>query len=179
AGARRRTPGPAEQIAELYRAYEEEKRRARVVDFDDLLRLCAHLLETDAAFAAAQRWRFRHLFVDEFQDVNPLQLRLLDAWRGSSLDLCVVGDPHQAIYGWNGADAGFLERFRELHPTAEVISLAGTYPPTPEILAAAGDVPRRPGVPDRPVRPPRPGGPPARLGAPPPDRGEAGAAPWP
>ena len=56
-----------------------------MVDFDDLLRLCSRLLETDAAFAAAQRWRFQHLFVDEFQDVNPLQLGLLDAWRGDQL----------------------------------------------------------------------------------------------
>ena len=173
AAARRRTPAPAEQIAELYRAYEEEKRRARVVDFDDLLRLCAHLLETDAAFAAAQRWRFRHLFVDEFQDVNPLQLRLLDAWRGSSCDLCVVGDPHQAIYGWNGADAGFLEDFRRLYPTAEVVSLDGNYRSTPEVLAAAGDVLRRAGVPDRPVRATRPGGPPVRLERHPTDRDEA------
>ncbi|HEX5945627.1 MAG TPA: ATP-dependent helicase, partial [Acidimicrobiales bacterium] len=67
AAARRRTPAPAERIAELYRTYEEEKRRARMVDFDDLLRLCTHMLESDARFAAAQRWRFQHLFVDEFQ----------------------------------------------------------------------------------------------------------------
>jgi DNA helicase II / ATP-dependent DNA helicase PcrA len=97
AAARRRTPSPPRRIANLYRRYEEAKRKARMVDFDDLLRLCSHLIETDADFAAAQRWRQRHLFVDEFQDVNPLQLRLLDAWRGDSYDLCVVGDPQQAI----------------------------------------------------------------------------------
>ena len=59
-------------------------------------------------FADAQHWRFRHLFVDEFQDVNPLQFRLLEAWRGERYDLFVVGDPQQAIYGWNGADPSFL-----------------------------------------------------------------------
>ena len=68
----------------------------------------------DPDFAAAQRWRFRHLFVDEFQDVNPLQFRLLEAWRDGRDDLCVVGDPRQAIYSWNGADPRYLTGFAEL-----------------------------------------------------------------
>jgi DNA helicase II / ATP-dependent DNA helicase PcrA len=163
AAARRRAPGPPRRIAELYHRYEEAKRRARMVDFDDLLRLCSHLIETDPAFAAAQRWRHRHLFVDEFQDVNPLQLRLLDAWRGDAYDLCVVGDPHQAIYGWNGADPGILGDFRRLYPPAEVIELVGSYRSTPQILAAAGDVLRAAGVGERPVRARRPDGVPPRL----------------
>jgi DNA helicase-2/ATP-dependent DNA helicase PcrA len=158
AAARRRTPAPPKRIADLYRRYEEVKRRARMVDFDDLLRLCSHHIESDPSFAAAQRWRHRHLFVDEFQDVNPLQLRLLEAWRGNSYDLCVVGDPHQAIYGWNGADAGFLEGFRRLYPPAEVIELVGSYRSTPSILAAAGDVLRAAGVRERTVRARRPDG---------------------
>jgi ATP-dependent DNA helicase UvrD/PcrA len=161
--ARRRTPVTAARLAELYAAYEDAKRRARMVDFDDLLALCSHIIETDGAFAAAQRWRFQHLFVDEFQDVNPLQLRLLDAWRGPGLDLCVVGDPHQAIYGWNGADAGFLDGFRRLYPTAEVIALEGNYRSTPQILDAAADVLRRAEVGDRPIRATRIAGPPVRL----------------
>ena len=71
-------------------------------------------LEHQPDFAASQRWRFRHLFVDEFQDVNPLQFRLLEAWRGRRPDLCVVGDPNQAIYGWNGADPSLLLRLPSL-----------------------------------------------------------------
>ena len=173
AAARRRTPAPPDRIADLYRTYEEEKRRARMVDFDDLLRLCTHMLETDARFAAAQRWRFQHLFVDEFQDVNPLQLRLLDAWRGTSYDLCVVGDPHQAIYGWNGADAGFLEDFRRLYPPSEVVALGGNYRSTPQILDAAAEVLRVAGVADRPVRAARHDGPAVRLDRHPTDRDEA------
>jgi DNA helicase-2/ATP-dependent DNA helicase PcrA len=161
--ARRRTPVSAARVAELYAAYEDAKRRARMVDFDDLLALCSRFIETDDAFAAAQRWRFQHLFVDEFQDVNPLQLQLLDAWRGPSVDLCVVGDPHQAIYGWNGADAGFLQGFRRLYPTAEVIALEGNYRSTPQILDAAADVLRRAEVGDRPLRATRVVGPPVRL----------------
>ncbi len=174
-GVRRRTPASPDRIAELYGAYEDEKRRARMVDFDDLLRLCSHLLETDSTFAAAQRWRFQHLFVDEFQDVNPLQLRLLDAWRGSSYDLCVVGDPHQAIYGWNGADAGFLEGFRRLYPPSEVVALDGNYRSTPQVLEAAADVLRRGGVDDRPVRAARHDGPAVRLDRHATDRDEATA----
>jgi ATP-dependent DNA helicase UvrD/PcrA len=161
--ARRRTPSPPRRIADLYRRYEEAKRKARMVDFDDLLRLCSHLIETDADFAAAQRWRHRHLFVDEFQDVNPLQLRLLDAWRGDSYDLCVVGDPQQAIYGWNGADAGFLEGFRRLYPPADVVELLGSYRSTPSILAAAGEVLRAAGLSGQEVRARRPDGIPPRV----------------
>jgi DNA helicase II / ATP-dependent DNA helicase PcrA len=138
--ARRRTPAPPERIAQVYAAYEKRKAQHGLVDFDDLLKLCGDALLDDATFAAAQRWRFRHLFVDEFQDVNPLQLRLLDAWRGDRDDLCVVGDPHQAIYGWNGADAGFLERFRERYPSADVLSLDRNYRCTPQVLAAANQV---------------------------------------
>jgi DNA helicase-2/ATP-dependent DNA helicase PcrA len=163
ATARRRTPSPPKRIADLYRRYEEAKREARMVDFDDLLRLCSHLIETDPGFAAAQRWRHRHLFVDEFQDVNPLQLRLVDAWRGDGYDLCVVGDPQQAIYGWNGADAGFLQDFRRLYPPADVIELVGSYRSTPSILAAAGDVLRAAGAAGREVSARRPDGVPPRL----------------
>jgi DNA helicase-2/ATP-dependent DNA helicase PcrA len=175
AAARRRPPAAPERIAELYGTYEEDKRRARMVDFDDLLRLCTRLLETDAAFAAAQRWRFQHLFVDEFQDVNPLQLGLLDAWRGPSYDLCVVGDPHQAIYGWNGADAGFLVGFRRLYPPAEVVVLDGNYRSTPQVLTAAADVLAAAGSGRREVRPARHDGPAVVLERHPTDRDEAAA----
>ena len=137
---RRRTPAPPERVASVYVAYEELKGRRGLVDFDDLLKVCGDVLLDDADFAAAQRWRFRHLFVDEFQDVNPLQLRLLDAWRGDHYDVCVVGDPQQAIYGWNGADAKFLEQFRTLYPSAEVLSLEHNYRSTPQVLSVAGHV---------------------------------------
>jgi DNA helicase II / ATP-dependent DNA helicase PcrA len=143
ARARRRAPAPPERIAQVYAAYERRKAQHGLVDFDDLLKLCGDALLADATFAAAQRWRFRHLFVDEFQDVNPLQLRLLDAWRGAHHDLCVVGDPQQAIYGWNGADPGFLERFRERYPSADVLSLDRNYRSTPQVLSAASHVLRQ------------------------------------
>ena len=106
-----RTPGAhlvgaARDRGDRRGAITELKHARRVVDFDDLLELRYGEMDRDPAFAAQVRWRFRHFFVDEFQDVNPLQHALLEAWRGGRPDLCVVGDPRQAIYGWNGADPG-------------------------------------------------------------------------
>ncbi len=137
AQADRRTVVPADRVAEWYRRYESDKRHRRVVDFDDLLGLCAEAIEVDPSFAVAQRWRFRHLFVDEYQDLNPLQERLLRAWLGDRADLCVVGDPDQAIYGWNGADPSYLVKFADHHPGAEIIALDRSYRSTPQIIAAA------------------------------------------
>jgi len=130
----------AEVVADAYAAYETDKRRGGLADFDDLLALCARALEDDATFAAAQRWRFRHLYVDELQDVNPLQFRLLEAWRGDRYDITAVGDPQQAIYGWNGADAGFLLDIHRYWPPAQVIELVCSYRSTPQILDAAAAV---------------------------------------
>jgi DNA helicase-2/ATP-dependent DNA helicase PcrA len=129
-----------ELVAEGYAAYERRKQRSRLVDFDDILALCARALEEDPTFAAAQRWRFRHLFVDELQDVNPLQFRLLEGWRGDRYDVTAVGDPQQAIYGWNGADAGYLLDIHRWWPPAHVVQLRRSYRSTPEILGGAASV---------------------------------------
>jgi DNA helicase II / ATP-dependent DNA helicase PcrA len=137
AAAERTPPIDAYDVARYYEAYEEAKRRRRMVDFDDLLGLAIRDLTTDPEFAAAQRWRFRHLFVDEFQDVNPLQFDLLGAWLGERLDLCVVGDPNQAIYAWNGADPRYLTHLEHWFPTVERVELLDNYRSSPQILAAA------------------------------------------
>ena len=133
----RRTFASPEQVADFYDRYEREKRKRALVDFDDLLIQAADAMENDPSFAAAQRWRFRHLFVDEYQDLNPLQERLLRAWLGDRKDLAVVGDPNQAIYGWNGADASYLTNFAAQHPGSEVIRLEHSYRSTAEILTVA------------------------------------------
>ena len=140
AAAGRRPPLPAPAVAALYRRYEEEKLRRGLLDFDDLLVACAVALETDAEFAASQRWRFRHLFVDEFQDVNPVQFRLLRAWLGARPDMFVVGDPNQAIYAWNGADPSFLARFGDHFPGASVVRLDDNYRSSPQVLEVANAV---------------------------------------
>lgn len=127
-------------VAEAYARYEHEKARRGLVDFDDLLWQCADAIESDPEFAAAQRWRFRHLFVDEFQDVNPAHFRLVRAWLGDRSDLCVVGDDDQAIYSFSGADAGYLVDFRSHFPDAAIVRLEMNYRSTPQILVAAGAV---------------------------------------
>ncbi|HEX8770558.1 MAG TPA: ATP-dependent DNA helicase UvrD2 [Acidimicrobiales bacterium] len=138
----RRPPVPLAAMATLYERYEHEKRKRALIDFDDLVLLCADALHRDRQFAAAQRWRFRHLFVDEFQDVNPAQLRLLTGWLGDRSDFCVVGDPDQAIYGWNGADARALVEFRSVFPQpgGAVVRLDRNYRSAPQVLAAANAV---------------------------------------
>ena len=106
----------AEVVADLYRDYQLDKRRRRVIDVDDLIELGAQLVESGGTTAAAIRWRFRHLFVDEFQDMNPAQWRLLEAWRDGRHDLFVVGDARQSIYSWNGSDPSLLARITTLVP---------------------------------------------------------------
>ena len=138
--AERNLPLPPPTVARIFREYEEVKAEKRMVDFDDLLDQCRRALATNKRFADAQRWRFRHLYVDEFQDVNPLQFQLLDAWLDGRPDLCVVGDPDQAIYGWNGADADHLRRFPVHFPGATVLNLRQNYRSTPQILRTAAAV---------------------------------------
>ncbi len=140
AAAHRRPPMPLAQVASVYGRYEEQKRRRRVVDFDDLLRLAARDLAADPVYASARHWRYRHLFVDEFQDVNPLQFHLLRAWLGPESDLCVVGDPNQAIYAWNGADARYLVDFDSFFPGGGTVTLSENYRSSPQILAVANAV---------------------------------------
>jgi DNA helicase-2/ATP-dependent DNA helicase PcrA len=140
ASARRVPPKPPAAVANWYERYELEKRRRRLVDFDDLLWWCADALENDAKFREAQRWRFQHLFVDEFQDANEAQFRLVRAWLGDRPDLCVVGDGNQAIYGFAGADPAFLTAFARHFPGATVVRLRTNYRSTPAIVHTAAAV---------------------------------------
>jgi len=157
AAAGRKPPMPAAAVASVYERYQQEKRRQNLVDFDDLLLECARALEADPSFAATQRWRYRHLFVDEFQDVNPLQFRLLEAWRGGRDDLCVVGDPRQAIYSWNGADPRYLTGFADRFPGATVVHLDENHRSSPQVVAVANAVLE--GIGGRPLRAPGADGP--------------------
>ena len=137
--AGRNPPVQPTQLAEYYRAFIDEKQRRRMVDFDDLLELCIRDL-ADPQYAATRHWRFRYVFVDEFQDVNPLQFDLLRAWLGPESTLCIVGDPNQAIYSWNGADSRYLEQFPDVFPGAETVRLSDNFRSTPQILAAAAAI---------------------------------------
>jgi DNA helicase-2/ATP-dependent DNA helicase PcrA len=149
-------------VTEVWRRYEREKQRRGVLDFDDLLARCAGELEADPDFAASARWRIRHVFVDEYQDVNPAQDRLLQAWLGSNDDLCVVGDPDQAIYAWNGSSPRSLVEFPLRHPGAHVVRLTMNYRSTEEVVAVAAAVLRSRAETELP-RPSRPGAPEAKA----------------
>jgi DNA helicase II / ATP-dependent DNA helicase PcrA len=135
--AGRRPPRGAGEVSKLYARYEDEKRKRHLIDFDDVLGRCADAIARDEEFAAGQRWRFRHLFADEFQDATPLQLRLLRAWLGTSNELTVVGDPAQAIYGFTGADASPLIGFDRTFLGGRTIALGRNYRSTPAVVALA------------------------------------------
>ncbi len=134
-----------ERTAEIYAAYEQARRRAGWYDFDDLLSGLATAIERDPEVAATERWRFRHFFVDELQDANPSQLRLLEAWLGGRRDLCAVGDPRQAVYGWNGAVVGVVADFEQRFPGGTVLRLDTNHRSTPQVVAVASAVLGHPG----------------------------------
>ncbi len=135
--AGRDIPTTAETVAQVYAEYEDVKRRVGVVDFADLLMIMAGALEEYPDVAAEVRARYRHFVVDEYQDVSPLQQRLLDAWLGDRDDLCVVGDANQTIYSFAGATPEHLLGFRRRFPEAVVVRLHRDYRSTPQVVGLA------------------------------------------
>lgn len=135
-----RTPIAPQVVAETLEVYRRDKQSREVVDLDDLLGLSLDALERDADYAEAQRWRFRHILVDEAQDLNPLQHRLLDLLRAGHDDLYLVGDAAQAIYGFNGSDPSLLLEVERRFPGVEVVRLPVNHRCTPQIVAAGSHV---------------------------------------
>lgn len=131
-----------DRVIDLQRAYEKLKDERRQMDFEDVLLTCAGMLEAEERVAAAVREQYRHFTVDEFQDVSPLQNRLLELWLGDRRDLCVVGDASQTIYSFAGADARYLLDFARTHEDARVVRLERNYRSTPAVLAVANDLMR-------------------------------------
>jgi DNA helicase-2/ATP-dependent DNA helicase PcrA len=138
--ANRAVPVEPTRVAAAYAAYEQLKRKRGLVDLDDLISLATRAITERSDFAAATRFRFRHLFVDEAQDMNPLQYAFFAALRGDSSDVFVVGDPLQAIYGWNGADPALFRRLPDVLPQATLLALPNNYRCTPQVLAVAARV---------------------------------------
>lgn len=137
---RRTTPAPAEQVAAVYAGYEELKRRAELLDFDDLLLHTAAALEEHTDVAQEFRDRYRCFVVDEYQDVTALQQRVLDAWLGARDDLTVVGDANQTIYTFAGATPRHLLDFPRRFPEAVVVRLTRDYRSTPQVVSCANTV---------------------------------------
>lgn len=140
--AGRETTATPETVAKLYAEYEQAKRRSGQIDFADLLLVMAGALEEIADVAEEVRSRYRHFVVDEYQDVSPLQQRLLDAWLGGRSDLCVVGDANQTIYSFAGATPEHLLGFRRRFPDAVVVRLHRDYRSTPQVVALANSLVR-------------------------------------
>ena len=127
-------------IAKIYEAYESLKRQERAIDFEDVLLLTVGMLEEDRDVRDRVRDQYRYFTVDEYQDVSPLQQRLLDLWVGGRKDICVVGDPAQTIYSFAGATPAFLLNFTNRYPDAEVIRLNRGYRSSPEIINTANAI---------------------------------------
>ncbi|HSP36284.1 MAG TPA: ATP-dependent DNA helicase UvrD2 [Frankiaceae bacterium] len=140
AKALREPPLDLEAIARIYGAYEDVKRESGVLDFEDLLLLTAGLIEGHRFVADELRSRYRHFVVDEYQDVNPLQQRLLDAWLGDRDSLCVVGDPDQTIYSFTGASARYLSEFPTRFEGTEIVRLVRNYRSSPQVVGLANKV---------------------------------------
>ncbi|WP_105565390.1 ATP-dependent helicase [Microbacterium halophytorum] len=134
-------------LVALMGAYESLKDERRQLDFEDVLLACAGMLEGEPKVATAVREQYRHFTVDEYQDVSPLQNRLLELWLGNRRDLCVVGDASQTIYSFTGADARFLLDFERTHQDAKVVRLERNYRSEPAIVDAANALMKgRPGA---------------------------------
>jgi len=146
--ADRDIPMTPEKVAEVFAEYEQAKQRAGVLDFADLLMITAGAIEEYRDVAEEIRARYRHFVVDEYQDVSPLQQRLLDAWLGGRDDLCVVGDANQTIYSFAGASPEHLLGFRRRFPEAVVVRLVRDYRSTPQVVELANRLVRGGGVSD-------------------------------
>ncbi len=123
--------------ASAFRRYQNALKAAGAVDFDDLLLCTEELLSKFADVRAAEAGRFSHLLVDEYQDTNGSQYRIVRALAGEHRNLCVVGDDDQSIYGWRGAEVAHILRFKTDWPDAKVVRLEDNYRSTEAILALA------------------------------------------
>ena len=130
----------AEQVAQVYAAYESIKRQELAMDFEDVLLLTTAMLEEEREVRERVQDQYRYFTVDEYQDISPLQQRLINAWLGNRQEICVVGDPAQTIYSFAGATSSFLTTFTSRFPDAEVIRLTSGYRSTPEITFAANSL---------------------------------------
>ncbi len=128
------------QIAQVYEAYESLKRQERTIDFEDVLLLTTAMIEEEREVRERVHDQYRFFTIDEYQDVSPLQQRLINAWLGNRQEICVVGDPAQTIYSFAGATPVFLNNFTHRFPEAQVIRLTTGYRSTPEIISTANSV---------------------------------------
>ncbi len=156
AAARRAGRDPAgldaTAMARVLALYEEIKGERGVIDFEDVLLVTAGVLQDHPQIADAVRRQYRHFVVDEYQDVSPLQQRLLDLWLGGRDELCVVGDASQTIYSFTGASPRYLLDFPRRFPAAQVVRLVRDYRSTPQVVGLANRLLDRVPAPQRQAR---------------------------
>ncbi len=138
--AGRTPPYASGEVALVMEEFVELKQRQHLADFDDMLLLTAGILTEHVALAEEFRARYRSFVVDEYQDVTPLQQKLLDAWVGDRQDVCVVGDVNQTIYSFTGATPDYLVGFRQRYPAATEVRLVRDYRSTPQVVGLANTV---------------------------------------
>ena len=124
---------------QAYQLYEERKQELHLLDFDDLLVRVTERIENGQVNDGWEK-KFRYLLVDEFQDINPVQLMLVKLWSQAGRELFVIGDPDQSIYGFRGADSACFERLGREYEDLEVVNLKENYRSAPQILKAASAV---------------------------------------
>jgi DNA helicase II / ATP-dependent DNA helicase PcrA len=129
-----------ETVSRVFAGYENAKRDRTRIDFEDILLCAAALMSEHPEIAEMIRRTYRHLVVDEYQDVSPLQEALLNLWRGDRAELCVVGDPAQTIHSFAGAQASYLTGFGQRFPEAAVIRLVRDYRSTPQVVRCANAI---------------------------------------
>jgi DNA helicase-2/ATP-dependent DNA helicase PcrA len=137
--ASRPLPGAltVEKLVDLHSTYEELKDERKQIDFEDVLLVCAGMIETEPSVAMQVREQYRYFVVDEYQDVSPLQHQLLALWLGTRRDLCVVGDASQTIYSFAGARSEYLLEFEREHPGSTVVRLEQNYRSAPPVIDTA------------------------------------------
>lgn len=128
------------QFVQIMHQYEKSKLEQGIIDFEDVLLLVVGMLLEYPEIASQIRKQYRHFVVDEYQDVSPLQQRLLELWLGNSQEICVVGDPSQTIYSFAGATDAFLLDFPARYPTAQIVKLTRDYRSCPEVVQVANQV---------------------------------------
>jgi DNA helicase II / ATP-dependent DNA helicase PcrA len=146
ATGRGRSKNILEEVSKIYQSYEDLKRQERVIDFEDVLLLTVGMLEEDRNVRERVRDQYRYFTIDEYQDVSPLQQRLLNLWLGNREDICVVGDASQTIYSFAGATSAFLLNFPKRFSNAQVFYLTRGYRSTPEIIRSANNILRSAGA---------------------------------
>ena len=159
AAAEREPPIPLDLMHRVYRDYEQRKAAERMLDFEDLLERTVQLFEREPDVRATFQAQYRAFTVDEYQDVNLLQQRLLDLWLGDRDDLCVVGDDYQSIYAFTGAGPEYLLGVPDRFPNATVVRLEENYRSTPQVLAFANRLVPKLGGAAKVLRAVRPDGP--------------------